>query len=270
MANEIDGLPDVDLHSVVDDLAKQEKDTPTGEMNRPKSDEVLDLGQFKNPKDLLKSYKEVQGAFTNVTQSIKEKEAEIQRLQEELELSRGAQHPYQDPVVNQNYNSYEDPELTVARQVNQTLIANVLRKEESKNRNEFHERYAYVQMLAKQYPHLAQTPDGVETLFEKSDRVREERMKVASQRALESVFGQPLNEGQLKKLKETIGITESTKTETQQTNALDAYMPDTSSASRNRTGLDNQKDYDSKITEAAEKGDIDATLQNVFDKALQL
>ena len=71
-----DGIPDADLSSVKADLEKQ------------------DLGQFTSTEDLLASYKEIQAAFTRVSQenkSLKDQtvdSAAIDQLKAELEDAR--------------------------------------------------------------------------------------------------------------------------------------------------------------------------------------
>ena len=129
---ELDGLPDVDLGSVVDDLKQQEKDAEVKE--KKVNADRNELGQFKSKEDLLKSYKEIQGAYTTTTQRVKEIEAENKRLQEELELNQGAQSQYEmHPTNDRMQSDYEDPEIAVARQVNATLISLVLQEEQGKN-----------------------------------------------------------------------------------------------------------------------------------------
>ena len=50
----------------------------------------LDLGQFKNTKDLLKSYKEIQGWATRISQENKAYKDEIAHLKDQVELGRSS------------------------------------------------------------------------------------------------------------------------------------------------------------------------------------
>lgn len=278
MADDINGLPDVDLDKVVADLESQNQDKePETSAQEPKE---LDLGQFRNPKDLLKSYKEVQGAFTRVTQenkTLKQQMEEAQALKEELARLKEQQElsTYQAPVAPTSNKSFDDvwmenPEDAIKQKVmehvNTTRIEEVLQEEDMKNHEEFQERYAYANMLAQnpQYAHLSRTAAGVKKLFEVGDKLRVERLKANSRKSLEYVFGEPVTDEELAKLK---GLVKGTGTK-QTTNNSDAYMPETSTSTMTGADQDQRPDTSARVSEAARKGDVDGVIDEMFKDIL--
>jgi len=269
MKPDISGIPDVDLGPVKADLEENQKDDEKG----------LDLGQFKTAEDLLKSYKEIQGAFTKVSQENKglaEQAAATQQLKDELDSLRQQQElsSYSAPSHNQQKSFdeswMENPEQTIAQQVTEQLnlarINDVLESEDVSNPSEFQERYAYVDMLARnpQYAPLAKTPAGIKRLFKEADKLRESNLKNTLGKALSFLNdGNPLSEEQLAKAKKTLfgGIEQINQTN--QNN--DAYMPDGSTSTK--SGAD-QNQVSNEISESASKGDVDGVLDGIFKNIL--
>ena len=274
---DINGLPDVDLGPIIKDLETQKDKEP----EKPKETETeLDLGQFRNPKDMLKSYKEIQGAFTKVSQenkALKEAAEKAQQLEHELAALREQQElaryqPQQPQQFSQQKKFddlwMEDPENAlrqkVMEQVNLTRINEVLQEEDMKNHDEFQERYAYVNMLSQnpQYAPLANTAAGVKKLFDIADKLRVEQLKKNSRKSLEYVFGEPLNDEQLARLKQTVF---GDKHQQNQQSNSNAYMPDTSTSTMTGQNQKQQPDYNAKLKEAANKGDVDGAIDALFE-----
>lgn len=257
-----DAVSKLDLGVVLNDL-QENKPAPTPQP--PKSDEPLDLGQFKNPKDLLKSYKEIQAAFTKVTQENKAAKEQLAQMQEQIELSRYNAPPMQEPQFQQQQ-QYSDPDIalqqTIQRSVATQRIAEVLEEEAEANRAEFQERYAYAQMVSKEYPQLSQSARGVKKLFQLGDKLRQENLRKNAGKALEAVFGEPLTEEETNKLRQLVkgdkGIIKP------QTNINNAYMPDTSTSTRTGSDLTKTSDAESEMQDAVKKGDVDGTIDALF------
>jgi hypothetical protein len=262
--SDVSGIPDVDLSSVKADLEGQATE-----------EKGLDLGQFKSAEDLLKSYKEIQGAFTKVSQENKtlaEQVSETQRLKEELDNLRQQQElsSYNTPTQTQkgfDESWMEDPEKTIAQTVQEQLnlarINDVLESEEAKSPQEFQERYAYADMLARnpQYANLSKTPAGVKRLFKEADKLREQQLKSSSSKALEHLFGETLDEEKIAKLKRAVfGDTNN------QTN--DAYMPDTSTSTKSGSDVGQNRNQGAHVDDAANRGDVDGVLDEMFKDIL--
>jgi hypothetical protein len=267
MPDEIkDALSNLDLSAVTQELEVKQDKEPVKE--ETKSTEEYDLGQFKNPKDLLKSYKEIQAAFTRVTQENKSTKAQIAELKDQVELSRAAvSRQPQEPQKRFDEAFVENPEAAIQQQITRTVvtsrIAEVLEEEAEKNRDEFNERYAYAQHVAQQYPQLSVTPAGVKKLFQYGDKLRQDNLKKNASKALESIFGEPLAEEEIAKLRKMVKGDKAIKNN----NQSDAYMPDTSTS--NRSGSDSNKpDSEHKQKEAAEKGDVDGVIDAMFKSIL--
>jgi hypothetical protein len=272
MADEIDNaLSDLDLNAVAKDIQGQQEKEPVAEPKvEPKAEpQELDLGQFKNPKDLLKSYKEIQAAFTRVTQENKLTKNQIAELQEQVELARAAANrPPQEPQKRFDEAFVENPEAAINQRIAQTVmtqrIAEILEEESEKNKDEFNERYAYAQQVARQYPQLATSPSGVKKLFQFGDKLRQDALKKNASKALESIFGEPLNDEEISKLRKMV---KGDKAIAKTNNNSDAYMPDTSTSTR--TGSDQKQDnYDIKIKESVEKGDVDGVVAALLERQL--
>ncbi len=262
--DDIKGLPDVDLSGVLDDLQKSQEKPPQQAI-----EDKLDLGQFKNPKDMLKSYKEIQAAFTRVTQENKAFKEQMAQLNEQLELTKlggmqQSQPAYQPPADPQQYfQQNEDIEQRIMRQVSTQRIAEVLEEEAEKNKPEFQERYAYAQMVSREYPNLATTSRGVKKLFELGDKLRSENLRKSAGRALESIFGEPLNDEEITKLRTLVKGDKAIKQRTDQTNA---YMPDTSTSTKSGQDQNQIPNIDLELNESVKKGDLDGAINALFKR----
>ncbi len=267
--DEIKNLPGLNLDQAIADAKKEDVQKPSGEEQRY-------LAQFKNPKDLLKSYKEIQGAFTRISQSEKAKEKELQELKEQMNIMRlGSQTPPMrqfDKPINQAI--FEQPGEVITAIAQQEAvkirIAEVLEEEHLKDPNDFQERYAIVNSLSQnpQYVQLCRSGQGVKQLFKIADKFREDRTRVNARRALEGIFGEPVDDEAIARLKET--VIRKKPTDNKQSNRAplgNAYMPDVSMS--NRSGADSENpNFDATIEENRKKGDIDGTIKSVFAKAL--
>jgi hypothetical protein len=117
-----------------------------------------------------------------------------------------------------------------------------------------------------QFSKYARNAEGVKYLFKVVDKQRTEALKRGAGRALETIFGEPLSEEEITRLK-TLVKGSSTITDTQLKKGLgNAYMPDTSTRTRKKS--DAESNVDAEIKEAVEKGDVDATIDAVFKRAL--
>ena len=263
-----DALSNVDLGPVLDDLKK----TDTGQVAvKPDSTHgELDLGQFKNPKDMLKSYKEIQAAFTRVTQENKQFKGQMDQLQQELEMSKLSQDQgYMPPAQDNQQQIYEDPNMDIDQRIQRTVatqrIADVLEDEADKNKAEFQERYAFAQMVAREYPRLSTSPRGVKKLFELGDKLRTDNLKKSAGKALESIFGEPLSDEEINKLRTMV---KGDKAIRKDQNLTNAYMPDTSTSTRTGSESDRKPNYDDKLNDAVNKGDVDGTIDALFEGVL--
>jgi hypothetical protein len=262
-------IPDVDLSSVKAELEAE-------------ATENTDLGQFKNAEDLLKSYKEIQGAFTKVSQenkSLKDggNDEEVQRLQaelastkEQLELINLQPQAAQSPATKDFDESWmENPEATidqrVAKQVALARIDDVLGEEDVKNPEEFQERMAYVNMLASnpQYANLGKTAAGVKRLFKEADKLRGQQLQQNSKKSLEHIFGEPLTDEHLAKLKKVVIGETKPKTKTN-----DAYMPEGSTSTKSGSDTEQVQDSETRQRDSVEKGDVDGVLDAIFGDIL--
>jgi len=232
----------------------------------------LDLGQFKTPEDLLKSYKEIQAAFTKVSQenkALKEKgddpervaqlEAELNQMREEAEMLRlqsAPQNTQQSRSFDESW--MESPEATIDQRVEQKLaiarINDVLLEEESKNPNEYPERYKIADALATKHPQIAKTPQGVRMLFQMADKMREKSMREMSKKTMEFLREEYPDFDKFLKRKD--------KKESKQDN--DAYMPDGSTSTRLGADANTDANKRNRISEAVERGDVDGVLSGVF------
>jgi len=281
MANDLEGIPNVDLTPIINDLqnrgvtekteSKPEHKTESQHQGAEHQDkEELDLGQFKNPKDLLKSYKEIQAAFTRMSQENKLNKQQLAEMKEAMELAKAAaeQPRYQPPQRKFDEAFVENPEAAIQQQIAQqvvtTRIAEVLEEEADKNKDDFSERYAYAQQVARQYPQLASTPAGVRKLFQFGDKLRQDALKKNASKALESIFGEPLGEEEIVKLRRMVKGDKAIKPNN---NISDAYMPDTSTSTRTGAESD-RKTNETDIDERASKGDVDGTIAAIFNAAL--
>ncbi len=265
MENDIQELPNVDLTPVLDQIKEtQEEGSQESQVEKPRNK----YGQFTK-KDgtldedgVLKSYKEIQSAFTRVSQDNKASKEEMERLREQVELSKyQTQIPmYQEPPPQIDDNN-------PIRTFNVMRIAEILEEESDKNKLEFQERYAYAKMASQEYPQLSTTAKGVKKLFELGDKLRAEHLKKGASKALESIFGEPLGEEEITRLK-TLVKGDKSHTKDPVKNNSNAYMPDTTSTTRSNTDQNRNPNLDLEIAESVKQGDVDGVIKTLFRKAL--
>lgn len=252
----------------------QTEPPPQGRTEPPTQE--LDLAQFKTPKDLLKGYKEVQGAFTRTTQENKALKDQVTQLQaqfnEQMELMRLSQFNQTttapQPITedfDQKFiqNPQQAVESLAERKaqaiVLQSKVQDALEEENLKSPGEFRERYQYAQMLSRQYPQLVTSRAGVKKLFELGDKLRTEQQKNQAYRAVKQMFGE---DADLDKIRALIGKPPPS----QQLSNNNAYMPDTSSGIRNTSEPAAGTNIDAEINDAVNKGDPDAVITALFKR----
>jgi hypothetical protein len=253
----------------------QTKQTPAPNQNP----EELNLEQFKNPKDILKSYKEIQGFTTRVSQENKALKEQLAQLQENMDLMK-----FRQPVIQPQQQSpqqhphgkgfdemfIENPQAAVAtvaaattqQQIRAARMAEALEEESIKNPAEYNERYSYANQLAQQYPQLATSSAGIHKLFEMADKYRKQDYQKKGMEFVKSVFGEDVD---FEKFKSAIK-----KDQVTQPNIADnnAYMPDTSNL--NRLGPESnsrQTGLDTEIAAHVAKGDVDSVIKGLFKQA---
>ena len=251
----------------------QTADDQTQNQNVTQQEANQDWAQFANPDGslnhaaLLKSYKEIQGFATKVSQENKTINEQVNQMQEQFELLRlqqvQPQYAQQQQAPDFDSQFIANPQEAVAGVAEQrarkifvqTQIESVLQEEHIKNPAEFQERYNYVQQVKSQYPHLTASAPGVKKLFELADRVRQEDVKRQSLRAVQMLFGDDVDLDKLKSLaRRDVG---------NPNNANLAYMPD--STLSNRTGMETgSRNYATEAQTAAAKGDVDSVLDSIF------
>lgn len=274
----IAGLPDVDLTGVVNDLEKTQKETQVSQPQIPdiESDKLWTETFKKNPQNILKSYRELQAAFTKTVQEKKAFEEQAMRtkeLEEQLEIEKMKVNIPQQSFVPQNFTEdlSNNPELAIEKKVESAVatreIINVLQEEDQKNHTEFQERYAFAQMAKQRYPHLAMTGSGVRKLFEIGDKLREEQLKKNAAKAMEAIFGGPLNEEEISRLV-TLVKGKSTIPSQKQTQNLNAYMPETSTTTKIGSESELKQNIDLEIKKSVQEGDVDGAIAAVFKRQL--
>jgi len=285
MAEDVSGLPDVQGLS---DLVKSSQDNdpqnptevPTPVENGTDSvpTETQDT-QFRN-KDgslnqeaLLKSYREIQGYTTKVSQENKVAFEQLNQLKEQIEilrLSQGHSQLPQNTPAERDFDSLfiENPQSAVAgvagetaRQIiMQTQIESVLAEEQTKNPGEFNERYQFAMAIKNQFPQLVRSAAGVRKLFEIADNARKEELKKQSYRAVQVLFGDDVDLEKLKALAKKTPVNATT-------NPNLAYMPDTTHGTRTDAGT-RIPQSGTVIDEAVQKGDADRVIQEIFKQTL--
>lgn len=272
-----DGLPDrAALEAFVasnTDIPVQDKGNAQPIVEPPKQDDappvepdkepITDLAQFKNPKDLLKSYKEIQSFTTKVSQENKTLKDQLAQMQEALEIQRLQAMPPGQPPQPKKFDEQfiENPEAAITQTVEQRLttarVADVLESEEAKNPQEFQERYQYAMRLRQYYPQLARSPQGVAKLFALGDRYRAEDMKRNAEKFVRHIFGE---DADIEKFRALVA-----KDKAADPNNKNAYMPDTSTGIRPDAGKP-QNAHEAQISAAMEKGDVDGVLKGIFGR----
>ena len=261
------------------DEEKELQQEQSEEQQQSEEKKEPDLGQFKDPQAMFKSYKEIQGAYTKTTQENKELKEELEKIREQQEMSRynpPAGHNVTQPVEDENFDDLivENPRKAIesvnAATYQKMRVQEVLEEIQYEDPEAFQSRYSYSQSLSQnpQYAHMANSPVGVRRLFKLGDQLREQESKKNASKALEAILGGPVDDQKIAKLRGVLGMEQQQQqTDTQLGNV---YMPDTSDTYR--PGLDAQvdkgKDFDKKIAEATADGDIDGVIAAAFGKAL--
>ena len=259
--SETDGLPDVDLTGVTQDKAPEDVSQQTQDAQPSDTVEDTAIRTFKTLEDAEIGYKNVQGAYTKVTQENKELREQLAQIQEQVQLMQLGQT--QAPIPQQDFDSQyiENPQEAiegvvkkrVQEQVLQAQIASTLEEINLQNPAEFQDRYAYAKMLSQQYPQLVTSPAGVRKLFELGDKQREVDMRRTAQKSVSMLFGEDVDLEKIKAL---------ARKDPQQSNINQAYMPDTTQSTR--IGTEPEISKDGKIAQAVQEGDPDKVLEELF------
>ena len=263
------GLPDVDLGLIEEDLKNQAEEKsqleekPVEKPVEKEPKEKKNLAQFKSEAELLKAYKELQGAFTRTSQENKDLKAiteELKTLKEQISLSQQQTFTPEMPA-NFDEQYIENPHKAIQDAVLFNRVQEVLEDEQESNPQEFPLRYDYAQRVISQYPNLAKSGRGVAKAFKLGDKLRKDALKQSTSIAIASIFGEPLNDEEIAKLKALVKG-DKTITDNKNKSNSNAYMPDTSILTRNRTGT--KPDADDEIIIAKNKGDVDGVLNGIF------
>ncbi len=294
MPEDVSGLPDVPgLEAVVRDMVAQDKGPivqqqaqqagqqqqvvqPPSQQASGQPQEQLsdfDLSMLNNPKNMLKSYKEIQGYTTRISQENKELRDKIAAIEEENELRKFyPQQPVQQPQYQpQQPNGQQDFTVAVAQQVQTQLIASVLEEEDAKNPEEFQERLAYVRMLAQspKFAPLASSHRGVRKLFEEADKYRDKDIEKKARASVSKIFGDDIDIDRLRQAFKKDGAQQPNQTNAQQTVHNLALLPDTNTSFRTAQDTNAQRAaFHQERTNAVAQGDPDTVIASIFREAL--
>lgn len=276
--SDLDGLPKVEgLENLVkDSITDNGQQTPQQQQVAAPDDGQADadlegiLKNFSTPdgkvrtKDLLKSYKEIQGFTTKVSQENAQYKEEMAKMREQLEVMQFQRQAPQQPQQPQDWNQMfiDNPEQAIAMKANEIattrMISDVIMEEQLANPQEFNTRLAYVKNLSMtpQLAPLANSAKGVKKLFEIADKQRSTDLQRNAREAAKMLFGEDVDIEALKAV-----VKKDKEQSNSQTNNLNlnAYMPDTSTS--NRTGMNMNSanaDIQRQIQEATQKGDVSA------------
>lgn len=287
MAEETNGLPLVegladfvqansdtqDKDPVTDETQNLDEQGNTNTAPIEENADDVDWGQFKNPKNLLKSYKEIQGFTTRVSQENKQLKEELERIREEKEIARLSTQPIQQTGGKTFEELFiENPEQAIsikaAQMANTQRIAEILEDEETSNPEEFNERIAYVKMFAgnQQYAALSNSPKGVKKLFSLADNYRKTVTEKKAHESLKVLFGEDVDLNKLKDLIKKEGVT------VVQPNAQadnNAYMPDMTGSTKTGAFTDQKKNQLKTFKDdALKRGDAEAVAGAILREAL--
>jgi hypothetical protein len=106
----------------------------------------------------------------------------------------------------------------------------------------------------------------VKKLFELGDKLMKTQREKNASKALESIFGGPLDEEGINKLR-TLVMGDKAIQQNKQFNQ-NAYMPDTSTSTRSGSEMNRNPNYEVDINESVKKGDVDGVIGAIFKKAL--
>lgn len=291
MTEQVNGLPEVEgladfvkadtdltQDKAQDNTEVQEKDSQVDDAAAPATDNAddIDWGNFKNPKDLLKSYKEIQGFTTRVSQENKQLKEEMQRIREERELANIASKAPAPQMDSKSFEELflENPEQAIAvkaaQMANTQRIAEILEDEETAKPEEFNERLAYVKMLAnqQQYAPLSNSPKGVKKLFQLADTYRKNMTEKKAYESLKVLFGEDVDIGKLKGLIKKDGASTIQTQNNAQANT-NAYMPDVTGSTKTGAEADQKRNQLKTFKdEAFKRGDAEAVAGAILREAL--
>lgn len=259
---DVPGLDDFIKDDIAAPAPPQDKD-PQDTPPPPATD--ADKGnkdQFGGDYDkLLASYKQIQSFDTKVSQENATLRKEIEEMRERLDLMPPA-GSYPPPDQGQNFDDMyvTDPQEAIRKEIRVERIQEFLESEQVTSPENFQERLQTATMLKNRYPHLGGSVSGTKKLFEMADKVIEQRTRSLAQKALSSFFGEDFD---IEKMKESFKKEPSQTQPAQDTNA---YMPDTTGATR--PGTDQKDRYVKQRENAVQKGDVDSVLSSLFKEHL--
>jgi vacuolar-type H+-ATPase subunit I/STV1 len=246
--------------------------TQSTSQNSTQQNVNADTGNQQQIPDIEKSYKEIQGFATRVSQENSELKKALAQLKEQVELVQLQQQPVQRSQpqnAGKDFDSLfiENPQQAITAVASQAMQqqlevsrkADVLQEEYAKNSEEYQERYAYASRLLPQYPQLGSSPAGLRKLFELGDKIRLSEYQRKGMALVKAALGDDVD---IEKFKQLVKSDQAGTTNQTQTN--NAYMPDTTMSSR--TGTDSGKNVtiDQEIQAGVKSGDMDAVLNVLF------
>lgn len=267
--SELDGIPNVDLSPIVNQLRQE-----TNEAKPEQKPAGVESTPFKKEEDLVKGYKEIQGFATKVSQENKALKEEMARLQEERNIANIRPVNATPSMGEFDVNTLIDkPREVISSVIQEQLIikdtAEILEEEINKvngNTVVFQNKYNVVRQISNdpRYSHLTKSKAGVRKMFEMAGKYMEQSMKTNARQALETLIGGPVDDEGMAKFSEMIRSKKQQQQTSQQAN--NAYMPEVTMGTHT---VENQKiSVDTDIKNAVDKGDVDAVLQGLFKKAL--
>lgn len=263
-----EALAQTDLPAVAADT---QKDEPAKEAPAEPEPTDGEFGQFKDAQALLDGYKNVQAFATRASQENKDLKARLEALEAERLENVPAPQNVPDPQIEYE-NLVENPGKTIADVVRAQSVADAMTELELESLEDssvapYQERFQWASAASNnpKYAHLANSAAGVKKLFKIGDKMRDSQAKANAHKQLETIFGEPVDDAVLTKFRQLLKTDE--KQETQPT--TNAYMPDsTTSTFRPGPEAEQQTNHDTAISNAADKGDLDGTLQALFQKHL--
>lgn len=226
-------------------------------------------------KELLKGYKEIQGAYTKMTQKNKELEQQLTDAQKERELLAPGPSFVDTTPTTDDYDPNADTRKVSAETYSTMRIAEVLEEEHLSDKESFNERYAYVNMLSRQYPHFAKSAPGVKKLFKLADEQREKGRQNTVRKSLDLILGREATDEDIERLRKQFGGVDPTNpvspvdpTKPTQPTNLNAYMPDATSTSRTGAEQGDKPNFDAEIEKAKAEGNTTRVIELTFQKAL--
>jgi len=187
-----------------DENPSPEKGQEGGDQKTPVMDKSIEARlEEKGLKDvdaLLSSYDEAQATLTDQFTEIKElkEELEAKQVQPEAPYAPARQPEAKSFDEMFDENPEKAIEATVYNSVAKAQKELALREEQGKD--DFDTRLAYAQKVERKFPHLANTPEGVKTLFSKGDELREKIRDKEIGSFIKDIFGEDMDKEKLKRL----------------------------------------------------------------------